>query len=62
MYCSKYLAEITPRKVKVMKSDGSGEFLEGAIGARCTTDKIKQEFTPADSSNTTVLLNAKSQS
>ena len=48
-YFSKYLAEIAPRKVKVVRSDGSGEFSRGAFGALCTTEKIRQEFTTADS-------------
>ena len=48
-YFSKYLAEIAPRKVEVVRSDGGGEFLKGAFGALCTTEKIRQEFTTADS-------------
>ena len=39
-YFSKYLAEIAPCKVKVMRSDGGGEFLKGAFGALCTIEKI----------------------
>ena len=49
MYFSKYLAKIAPRKVEVARSDGGGEFSEGAFGALCTTEKIRQEFTTADS-------------
>ena len=48
-YFSKYLAEIAPRKVEVVKIDGCGEFLKGAFGALCTIEKIRQEFTTADS-------------
>ena len=40
-YFSKYLAEITPRKVEVLRSDGGGEFSEGAFGALCKTEKIR---------------------
>ena len=50
MYVSNYLAEIAPSKVNVVRSDGSGEFSKGSFGALCTTDKIKQDFTTADSS------------
>ena len=49
MYFSKYLAEMAPRKVQVVRSDGGGDFSEGAFGALCTTEKIRQEFTTADS-------------
>ena len=48
MYFPKYLAEIAPRKVKVIRSDGGVEFSEGALGL-CTTEKIRQEFTTDDS-------------
>ena len=48
-YFSKYLAEIAPRKVEVVRSDGGGEFSKGAFGALCTTEKIRQEFTTEDS-------------
>ena len=48
-YFSKYLAEIAPRKVEVVRSDGGGEFSKGAFGALRTTEKIRQEFTTADS-------------
>ena len=48
-YFSKYLAEIASRKVEVVRSDGGGEFSKGAFGALCTTEKIRQEFTTADS-------------
>ena len=48
-YFSKYLAEIAPRKVEVVRSDGGGKFSKGAFGALCTTEKIRQEFTTADS-------------
>ena len=48
-YFLKYLAEIAPRKVEVVRSDGGGEFSKGAFGALCTTEKIRQEFTTADS-------------
>ena len=47
-YFSKYLAEIAPRKVEVVRSNGGGEFSKGAFGALCTADKIRQEFTTAD--------------
>ena len=49
-YFSKYLAEIAPRKVEVVRSDGGGEFSKGAFGALCTAEKIRQIFTTADSS------------
>ena len=48
-YCSKYLAEIAPCKVEVVRSDGGGESSKGVFGALCTTEKIRQEFTTADS-------------
>ena len=48
-YFSKYLAEIAPRMVEMVRSDGGGEFLKGAFGALCTTEKIRQEFTTDDS-------------
>ena len=48
-YFSKYLAEIAPHKVEVVRSDGGGEFSKGAFGALCTAEKIRQEFTTADS-------------
>ena len=35
-YFSKYLAEIAPHKVEVVRSDGGGEFSKGAFGALCT--------------------------
>ena len=38
MYVPKYLAEIAPRKVEVIRSDGGGEFPGGAFGL-CTTEK-----------------------
>ena len=34
-YFSKYLAEIAPRKVEVVRSDGGGEFSKGAFDALC---------------------------
>ena len=49
-YFPKYLPEIAPRKVEVVRSDGGGEFLADAFGALCTTEKIRQVFTTADSS------------
>ena len=48
-YFSKYLAEIAPSKVEVARSDGGGEFSKGTFGALCTTEKIRQDFTTADS-------------
>ena len=48
-YFSKYLTEIAPRKVEVVRSNGGGEFSKGAFGAPCTTEKARQEFTTADS-------------
>ena len=48
-YFSKYLAEIAPRKVEVVGSDGSSEFSKGVFGALYTTEKIRQESTTADS-------------
>ena len=48
-YFSKYLGEIAPSKVEVVRSDGGGEFSKGAFGALCTTEKIRQDFTAADS-------------
>ena len=49
MYFSEYMAEIAPRKVEVVRSDGGGEFSEGGFGALCTTEKIMQNFTAVDS-------------
>ena len=49
-YFSKDLAETAPCKVEVVMSDGGGEFSEGAFGVICTTEKIRQELTTADSS------------
>ena len=46
-FFSKYLAEIAPRKVEVVRSAGSGEFSKGTFGALCTTEKIRQEITTA---------------
>ena len=48
-YFSKDLAEIAPRKIKVARSNGDGEFSKGASGTRCTTGKMRQKFTTADS-------------
>ena len=48
-YFSKYLAEIAPRKVEVVRSDGGGEFSKGAFGALCIAEKVRHEFTTADS-------------
>ena len=48
-YFAKHLAEVAPRKVKVVRSDGGGEFSKGASGALGTIEKIRQEFTTADS-------------
>ena len=33
----------------MVRSDGGGEFSKGAFGALCTKEKIRQEFTTADS-------------
>ena len=44
----KYLAEIAPRKVEVVRNDGGGEFTKGVFGALCTAEKTRQEFTTAD--------------
>ena len=33
----------------MVRSDGGGEFSKGVFGALCTTEKIRQEFTTADS-------------
>ena len=49
MYFSKYLAEIAPRKVEVVRSDGDGVFSEGGFYALCTTERIRQELVTADS-------------
>ena len=38
-YFSKCLAEIAPRKVDMVRSNGGGEFSKGASGALCTTEK-----------------------
>ena len=43
------LADIAPRKVEVVRSDGGGEFSKGVFGALCTTERIRQEFTTANS-------------
>ena len=48
-YVSKHLAEIAPRKVEGVRSDGGGEISKGAFGALCTIEKIRQELTAADS-------------
>ena len=56
-YFSKYLAEIAPRKLEVVRSDGGGEFSEGAQQRK--SGKNLRKPIPR---NTTVLLNAKSQS
>ena len=48
-YSIKYPEEIASRKVDVVRSDRSGEFSEGAFGVLCTTEKIRQEFTSANS-------------
>ena len=48
-YFSEYLAEIAPRKVEVVRSDGGGEFTKGGFGALRTAEKTRQEFTTADS-------------
>ncbi|CAN0349001.1 unnamed protein product, partial [Ascophyllum nodosum] len=48
-YFSKHLTEIACRKVEVARSDRGGEYSKGAFGALCTTEKIRQEFTTADS-------------
>ena len=44
----KYLSEIAPRKVEVVRNDGGGGFTKGVFGALCTAEKIRQEFTTAD--------------
>ena len=49
IYFSKYLAEIAPRKVEVVRRDGGGEFSECTFGYLCTSEKIRQSFTIADS-------------
>ena len=49
MYFSKYLAEIALRKVEVVRSDEGGEVWERTFGALCKTEKIRQEYTAADS-------------
>ena len=46
-YFSKYMGKIALRKVEVGRSDGGGEFSKGALGALCTTEEIRQEFTIA---------------
>ena len=61
-YFSKYLAEIAPCKVEVVRSDGGGEFSKGAFGAPCTTEKTGKNSRQPITYKTTVLLNAKSQS
>ena len=43
------LAGIAPRKVEVVRSDGGGESSKGPFGALCTTEKIRQKLTKADS-------------
>ena len=43
------LAEIAPRKVEVVRSDGAGECSKGAFGALCASEKIRQELTTAGS-------------
>ena len=48
-YFSKYQAEIAPRKVKVVRNDGSGEFSKGAFGALRTAENTMQKITAADS-------------
>ena len=48
-YFSQYLTEIAPRKVEIVRSDCGGEFRDGAFGELCRKERIKQEFTTADS-------------
>ena len=48
-FFARYIAEISPRKVEVVRSDDGGEFTEGEFGELCDREKIKQENTTADS-------------
>ena len=48
-YFRKFIAEIHPRKIEKVRSDGGGEFLEGEFEQLCDKEKIKQEKTTADS-------------
>ena len=62
-YFSKYLTEIAPRKVEVVRSDGGGEFSKGAFDPLYTQQrKSGKNFRQPIPHNTTVLLNVKSQS
>ncbi|CAM9446364.1 unnamed protein product, partial [Sphacelaria rigidula] len=48
-YVSKYIAEIRPRKIEKVRSDGGGEFSEGVFEELCDEEKVKQDKTTADS-------------
>ena len=45
---TKYLVDIAPRKVKMLRSNGGRRAVEGEFGALCTAETIKQEFTTVD--------------
>ena len=61
-YFSKYLAEIAPRKVDVVRSDGDREFLRGVLEPSAQQIKSGKNLRQSIPHNTTMLLNAKSQS
>ena len=61
-YFSKYLAEIAPRKVEVVRSDGGGEFSKVLLVPSAQQRKLGKNLRQRIPHNTTVLLNAKSQS
>ena len=47
-FFAKYLAEISPRKVEVVRSDDGGEFTEGEFGELCDREKINPFGTGGD--------------
>lgn len=46
---TKYIAEVSPRKVEMFRSDGRSEFSEDVFTALHDREKNKQEKTTADS-------------
>ena len=61
-YFSKYLAEIAPRKEEVVRSDGAPSFRKVLLGPFAQQRKSGNNLQQPIPHNTTVLLNAKSQS
>ena len=56
----KYLVNIVPPNVEMVRSDERRGVLEGKFGALCTRETIRQELTIDDTPTKTALLNAKS--